>query len=176
MSEEFVQEEKSADVSKAAETEKQNTENTVLQKEASEREAEPAKEEAFRESEPTKRVESEEDSLRPKNSRLKSVMEYFQFGPDEDFTRDDYILARVRDEDLMEYLRMEQERERERRAAKEIRERRIFRTLQLMAILIAVAVIVGFLKDSPMVLVNILYIFGILLAVWIWKNPKDSQK
>lgn len=128
------------------------------------------------ESEPIKKSEPEEESSKPKNSRLKSVMEYFQFGPDEDFSRDDYILARVRDEDLMEYLRMDQERERERRAAKELRERRFFRTFQLLVILITVAVIVGFLKDSPLVLVNILYIFGILLAVWIWKNPKDPSK
>ena len=127
------------------------------------------------ESEPIKKSEPEEESSKPKNSRLKSVMEYFQFGPDEDFSRDDYILARVRDEDLMEYLRMDQERERERRAAKELRERRFFRTFQLLVILITVAVIVGFLKDSPLVLVNILYIFGILLAVWIWKNPKDPK-
>lgn len=122
-----------------------------------------------------KQSEPEEESPGSKNGRLKSVMEYFQFGPDEDFSRDDYILARVRDEDLMEYLRMDQERERERRAAKELRERRLFRTFQLLVILITVAVVVGLLKDSPLVLVNILYIFGILLAVWIWKNPKDPK-
>ena len=103
-------------------------------------------------------------------------MEYFQFGPDEDFSRDDYILARIRDEDLMEYLRMEREREREKRAAKEVREKRLFKTFELLAVLVTAAVIVGLLKDNPLVLVNILYIFGILFAAWIWKNPKNPPK
>ena len=42
----------------------------------------------------------------------------------------------------------------------------------LLIILFAVIVaVVALLKDNPVVLVNILYMLGIVAAIWIWKNP-----
>ena len=42
----------------------------------------------------------------------------------------------------------------------------------LLIILFAVIVaVVALLKENPVVLVNILYMLGIVAAIWIWKNP-----
>ena len=38
-------------------------------------------------------------------------------------------------------------------------------------ILVAIVAVVALLKDNPVVLVNILYMLGIVAAIWIWKNP-----
>lgn len=150
-------------------TESAEETETIKQEEKSD-----AEEETDVEEEKDMKKNSEEKSPRRKKKK-KSVLEYFQFGPDEDFSREDYIITRLPDEDLLEYLRMEQQRDRERAAAKEVRDKRLFKAFELLAVLITIAVIVGFLKDSPLVLVNILYIFGILFAIWTWKNPKDPK-
>ena len=42
------------------------------------------------------------------------------------FSREQWILSKIRDEDLMEYLRMEDEKERRIQQAKELKEKRIF--------------------------------------------------
>ena len=76
--------------------------------------------------------------------------------------------------DRLKYLAMEQEKEEHRREAKEVRERRIFSGFQLTISLAAIVAVVGFLKDNPTVLVNILYIVGILIALWILRQPKDQ--
>jgi len=92
--------------------------------------------------------------------------------------RDEQILSRISDEDLMEYLRMEQKRMELLQQAKEVREKRFWTTFQLSICLLSVILVIYFLKDNPVILVTILYTFGILAALRIWskgQNGKDSK-
>lgn len=77
-------------------------------------------------------------------------------------------------EDLMEYLKMEQKNNEMLRNAKEIKEKRIFTTLQIAISMSAIVGVVALLKDNPTVLVNILYITGIVIALWIWRGKQDK--
>ena len=95
-----------------------------------------------------------------------------------EMNRDEQILSRISDEDLMEYLRMEQKRMELLQQAKEVREKRFWTTFQLAICLLSVILVIYFLKDNPVILVTILYTFGILAALRIWsqaQNGKDSQ-
>lgn len=92
----------------------------------------------------------------------------------EDFTREDWILSRIPEEDLMEYLTMEQKKSEMLQKAKEVKEKRIFTTLQIAISMSAIVGVVALLKDNPTVLVNILYITGIVIALWIWRGKQDK--
>ena len=95
-----------------------------------------------------------------------------------EMNRDEQILSRISDEDLMEYLRMEQKRMELLQQAKEVREKRFWTTFQLSVCLLSVILVIYFLKDNPVILVTILYTFGILTALRIWskgQNGKDSK-
>lgn len=95
-----------------------------------------------------------------------------------EMNRDEQILSRISDEDLMEYLRMEQKRMELLQQAKEVREKRFWTTFQLAICLLSVILVIYFLKDNPVILVTILYTFGILIALRIWskgQNGKDSK-
>ena len=95
-----------------------------------------------------------------------------------EMNRDEQILSRISDEDLMEYLRMEQKRMELLQQAKEVREKRFWTTFQLSICLLSVILVIYFLKDNPVILVTILYTFGILAALRIWskaQNGKDSK-
>ena len=95
-----------------------------------------------------------------------------------EMNRDEQILSRISDEDLMEYLRMEQKRMELLQQAKEVREKRFWTTFQLAICLLSVILVIYFLKDNPVILVTILYTFGILTALRIWskgQNGKDSK-
>lgn len=95
--------------------------------------------------------------------------------PSDNFSRDQWILSHIKDEDLMEYLRLEQHRMELLQQAKEKREKRIFTLVQLLLSLAAVIAVTYLLKDNPTILLSILYIFGIIGAFWIMKNPKDKS-
>lgn len=95
-----------------------------------------------------------------------------------EMNRDEQILSRISDEDLMEYLRMEQKRMELLQQAKEVREKRFWTTFQLTICLLSVILVIYFLKDNPVILVTILYTLGILAALRIWskaQNGKDSK-
>lgn len=95
-----------------------------------------------------------------------------------EMNRDEQILSRISDEDLMEYLRMEQKRMELLQQAKEVRAKRFWTTFQLAICLLSVILVIYFLKDNPVILVTILYTFGILTALRIWskgQNGKDSK-
>ena len=92
--------------------------------------------------------------------------------PSDNFSRDQWILSHIKDEDLMEYLRLEQHRMELLQQAKEKREKRIFTLVQLLLSLAAVIAVTYLLKDNPTILLSILYIVGIIGAFWIMKNPK----
>ncbi len=101
--------------------------------------------------------------------------DFFRLRKDmEDFTREEWILSRIPEEDLMEYLKMEQKNNEMLRKAKEIKEKRIFTTLQIAISMSAIVGVVALLKDNPTVLVNILYITGIVIALWIWRGKQDK--
>lgn len=95
--------------------------------------------------------------------------------PSDNFSRDQWILSHIKDEDLMEYLRLEQHRMEFLQQAKEKREKRIFTLVQLLLSLAAVIAVTYLLKDNPTILLSILYIVGIIGAFWIMKNPKDKS-
>lgn len=95
--------------------------------------------------------------------------------PSDNFSRDQWILSHIQDEDLMEYLRLEQHRMELLQQAKEKREKRIFTLVQLLLSLAAVIAVTYLLKDNPTILLSILYIVGIIGAFWIMKNPKDKS-
>lgn len=96
--------------------------------------------------------------------------------PSDNFSRDQWILSHIKDEDLMEYLRLEQHRMELLQQAKEKREKRIFTLVQLLLSLAAVIAVTYLLKDNPTILLSILYIVGIIGAFWIMKNPKDKSE
>ena len=95
--------------------------------------------------------------------------------PSDNFSRDQWILSHIKDEDLMEYLRLEQHRMELLQQAKEKREKRIFTLVQLLLSLAAVIAVTYLLKDNPTILLSILYIVGIIGAFWIMKNPKNKS-
>ena len=95
--------------------------------------------------------------------------------PSDNFSRDQWILSHIKDEDLMEYLRLEQHRMELLQQTKEKREKRIFTLVQLLLSLAAVIAVTYLLKDNPTILLSILYIVGIIGAFWIMKNPKDKS-
>lgn len=102
---------------------------------------------------------------------------FFRFNKQEEehFSRDKWILSRIPSEDLMDYLRLEQSRMDKLQMAKERKWKRINTTIRLVASLAAGVAAVYFLKDEPTILVNILYICGILGGAWIWNNRKDKK-
>ena len=91
-----------------------------------------------------------------------------------ELNRDEMILSRISDDDLMEYLRLEQKRLEILQQAKDVREKRIWIAFQITIALLSVVLIVYFLKDNPVILVTILYTIGILVALRISKRPADS--
>ncbi len=81
------------------------------------------------------------------------------------------ILSKIRPEDMLEYLTLEQRRLECLQKARQSRNEKFLKVLQLAAILAVIVAVVALLKDNPVVLVNILYMLGIVAAIWIWKNP-----
>ena len=89
--------------------------------------------------------------------------------------RDEIILSRIPDKDLMEYLKLEQKRLESQQHAREIREKRIWIAFQMTIALIAAVFVIYFLKDSPAILISILYTAGLLIAFNIWNKHKDGR-
>ena len=110
-------------------------------------------------------------SFKDSDREKKRISDFFNFKKDiEDFTREDWILSRLPAEDLMEYLTMEQKKSEALQKAKEIKEKRIFTTIQIAISMAAIVGVVALLKDNPTVLVNILYIPGFVIAWCIWSG------
>lgn len=89
---------------------------------------------------------------------------------------EEQILARISDADLMRYLEMEHEKLHLIQTRKEAREKRLFTVFQLLLSLAAVVTVVFLLRDNPTVLVNILYITGIIVVLWLVKNPLEKNQ
>lgn len=99
-----------------------------------------------------------------------SSRRFFRSRKAEAFSRDQLILSRISDEDLMEYIRLEAKRSELIHDAKEKRNKRFMTAFMLTVSLIAIVTVVYLLKDNPAILVNILYIAGLLTAFWFWKK------
>lgn len=110
-------------------------------------------------------------------SEEKPIHKFLHYKPHEEkeFSRDEWIFSQLDKEDLMEYLALEQTRSELDRQLKETREKRLFCAFQLTVSLAAVVAVVYLLRDNPTILVNILYIAGIVACLWLWKNPKDKK-
>ncbi|MBQ8803520.1 MAG: hypothetical protein IJZ53_07810 [Tyzzerella sp.] len=93
---------------------------------------------------------------------------------DANLLRDKMILSKISDKDLLEYLKLEKERMELLQHAKEARAKRILSAFEVALSLISVVAAVYFLKDEPTILMSILYICGILVALWLWKKPHDK--
>ncbi|PWJ49426.1 hypothetical protein [Faecalicatena contorta] len=93
---------------------------------------------------------------------------------DKEFSRDEWILSRIDKGELMEYLKLEQKRNEFLQGVKDTREKRILKAFELTISLAAVVAVVFLLKDNPTILISILYIVGIIIAFWLWKNPRDK--
>jgi len=102
---------------------------------------------------------------------------FFRFrSANEEESRDKLILSRIKDEDLMEYLALEQRRIEFLQQAKEAKEKRILIAFQLLISLAAIVAITYLLQDNPTILISILYIVGIVAALNVWKNPHDKGR
>ena len=92
----------------------------------------------------------------------------------EAFSREKWILTHLSSDNLLEYLELEHKREELLQKTKEAKQKRLLSAFQLFISLAAVVAIIWLLRDNPSVMVNILYIIGIIGALWIWKNPKSK--
>lgn len=99
----------------------------------------------------------------------------FRSGNDE-VSRDKLILSRIKDEDLMEYLALEQRRVEFLQQVKEAKEKRILDAFRLVVTLAAIVALTYFLQDNPTILISILYVAGIVAALKVWRNPQDKGR
>lgn len=95
---------------------------------------------------------------------------FFRSHREEALSRDQLILSRISNAELMDYLRLEEKRAVRLQEAKEVRSKRIMTAFMTTICLGAIVCIVYLLKDNPAILVNILYIAGLLAAFWFWKK------
>ncbi len=120
-------------------------------------------------------AEQKESTPSGREREKKRINDFFHLRKDiEDFTKEDWILSRIPEEDLMGYLTMEQQKSEMLQKAKEVKEKRIFTTIQIAISMSAIVAVVALLRDNPTVLVNILYITGIVIALWIWRGKQDK--
>ena len=124
------------------------------------------------EKEYTEAVKDPED----RSEKIKQIKNLFTHSTRRKFSREEIILSRISDDQLMEYLTLEQRRQECLQKARESRNEKLLLGFQLAAVLCAIVGVVWLLKDNPVVLVNILYIIGIVIAIWIWKNPGKPGK
>ncbi len=93
-----------------------------------------------------------------------------------EMNRDEQILSRISDEDLMEYLRMEQKRMELLQQAKRSPRKKILDHIPALYLsVICVILVIYFLKDNPVILVSILYTVGILTALRIWSKSQNGK-
>lgn len=106
-----------------------------------------------------------------RKEKIEHIKGLFHRSGEKKFSREEVILSKIREEDMLEYLTLEQRRLECLQKARQSRNEKLIKVFQLVAILASIVAVVALLKDNPVVLVNILYILGIVVAIWIWKNP-----
>ena len=88
------------------------------------------------------------------------------------YLREKYILEKIPDDQLLEYLKLEEKRHELQVQERNIREKRIMNAFMLTAILAAIVAVVYSLHENPTVLISILYIGGILAGIHVWNKKK----
>lgn len=136
---------------------------------------EPAKNAAGPDPEPAKKAQDPEpaDNAGADPEKKKRGPRFFDYFTREGkYIREQAVLSRIDDEHLMDYLLLEQKRYENEQKFRDERGKRILSAFQLAVSLAAIVAVIGFLKDEPTVLVNILYIIGIVAAIWLWRTKK----
>lgn len=93
---------------------------------------------------------------------------------DMNFLRDKWILSKINDDELLEYLKLEERRNELVQQAKDVRQKRMITAFELTISLLAGVAAIYFLKDNPTILINVIYMCGLLIAFWLWKKPHDK--
>lgn len=137
-------------------------------KNAAEPDPEPAKKEQEPDPEPADNAGADPE----KKKRGPRFFDYFT--REGKYIREQAVLSRIDDEHLMDYLLLEQKRYENEQKFRDERGKRILSAFQLAVSLAAIVAVIGFLKDEPTVLVNILYIIGIVAAIWLWRTKNKT--
>lgn len=138
---------------------------------------EPAKNAAGPAPEPAKKAQDPEpaDNAGADPEKKKRGPRFFDYFTREGkYIREQAVLSRIDDEHLMDYLLLEQKRYENEQKFRDERGKRILSAFQLAVSLAAIVAVIGFLKDEPTVLVNILYIIGIVAAIWLWRTKNKT--
>lgn len=138
---------------------------------------EPAKNAAEPDPEPEKKAQDPEpaDNAGADPEKKKRAPRFFDYFTREGkYIREQAVLSRIDDEHLMDYLLLEQKRYENEQKFRDERGKRILSAFQLAVSLAAIVAVIGFLKDEPTVLVNILYIIGIVAAIWLWRTKNKT--
>lgn len=138
---------------------------------------EPAKNAAGPDPEPAKKAQDPEpaDNAGADPEKKKRGPRFFDYFTREGkYIREQAVLSRIDDEHLMDYLLLEQKRYESEQKLRDERGKRILSAFQLAVSLAAIVAVIGFLKDEPTVLVNILYIIGIVAAIWLWRTKNKT--
>lgn len=138
---------------------------------------EPAKNAAEPDPEPAKKAQDPEpaDNAGADPEKKKRGPRFFDYFTREGkYIREQAVLSRIDDEHLMDYLLLEQKRYENEQKFRDERGKRILSAFQLAVSLAAIVAVIGFLKDEPTVLVNILYIIGIVAAIWLWRTENKT--
>ena len=138
---------------------------------------EPAKNVAEPDPEPAKKAQDPEpaDNAGADPEKKKRGPRFFDYFTREGkYIREQAVLSRIDDEHLMDYLLLEQKRYENEQKFRDERGKRILSAFQLAVSLAAIVAVIGFLKDEPTVLVNILYIIGIVAAIWLWRTKNKT--
>ena len=138
---------------------------------------EPAKNAAEPDPEPAKKAQDPEpaDNAGADPEKKKRGPRFFDYFTREGkYIREQAGLSRIDDEHLMDYLLLEQKRYENEQKFRDERGKRILSAFQLAVSLAAIVAVIGFLKDEPTVLVNILYIIGIVAAIWLWRTKNKT--
>lgn len=138
---------------------------------------EPAKNAAEPDPEPAKKAPDPEpaDNAGADPEKKKRGPRFFDYFTREGkYIREQAVLSRIDDEHLMDYLLLEQKRYENEQKFRDERGKRILSAFQLAVSLAAIVAVIGFLKDEPTVLVNILYIIGIVAAIWLWRTKNKT--
>ena len=138
---------------------------------------EPAKNAAGPDPEPAKKAQDPEpaDNAGADPEKKKRGPRFFDYFTREGkYIREQAVLSRIDDEHLMDYLLLEQKRYENEQKFRDERGKRILSAFQLAVSLAAIVAVIGFLKDEPTVLVNILYIIGIVAAIWLLRTKNKT--
>lgn len=138
---------------------------------------EPAKNAAEPDPKPEKKAQDPEpaDNAGADPEKKKRGPRFFDYFTREGkYIREQAVLSRIDDEHLMDYLLLEQKRYENEQKFRDERGKRILSAFQLAVSLAAIVAVIGFLKDEPTVLVNILYIIGIVAAIWLWRTKNKT--